>query len=95
MSYTVCFVSFLRGSPVVSSEDVDTIRHCLESHGFTANSVYKNRLVLDFSGTASDVHEAFHSESSRAVGITSDFCHPRCPLGCRRVYAKLKRKRLA
>jgi subtilase family serine protease len=46
----------------LASEDIDTIRHWLESHGFTVNAVYKNRLVLDFSGTAMQVREAFHTE---------------------------------
>ena len=34
----------------------------LKSHGFTINRVYANGLVIDFSGNASQVHGAFHTE---------------------------------
>jgi len=42
--------------------DIKTITGWLRSHGFTVNSVYPNRLVIDFSGTAGQVREAFHTE---------------------------------
>src|SRR5437660_7448427 len=46
----------------VTQQDVDAIEQWLESHGFTVNSVYPNRMMIDFSGTAGQVREAFHTE---------------------------------
>src|SRR5208282_4251405 len=34
----------------------------LESRGFTVNLVYPSRVLIDFSGTAGQVHEAVHTE---------------------------------
>jgi subtilase family serine protease len=45
-----------------SSNDIDTITSWLESHGFTINQVYPNRTLIDFSGNAGEVREAFHIE---------------------------------
>ena len=42
--------------------DLDQIVSWLQAHGFTVNTVYPNGLVIDFSGTASQVREAFHTE---------------------------------
>ena len=42
-----------------------TIRGWLRSHGFTVNVVYPNGVVIDFSGTAGQVREAFHTEIHR------------------------------
>ena len=50
-----------------NSQDVSAIRGWLESHGFTVNQAYKSGLVLDFSGTARQVREAFHTEIHRLV----------------------------
>ena len=46
----------------VAQQDLDTLTRWLESHGFSVNLVYPNRMVIDFSGTAGQVREAFHTE---------------------------------
>ncbi len=45
--------------------DISAITNWLESHGFTVNSVYPNGMVIDFSGTASQVQTAFHTAIHR------------------------------
>jgi subtilase family serine protease len=45
----------------LADSDVQTITGWLESHGFVINSVYPNRMVIDFSGTAGQVRSAFHT----------------------------------
>ena len=45
----------------LAQDDMDTITYWLESHGFTV-SAYPNRLLIDFSGTAGQVRDAFHTE---------------------------------
>jgi subtilase family serine protease len=42
--------------------DIDTITTWLESHGFTVECVYANGVMIDFSGSAGQVREAFHTE---------------------------------
>jgi subtilase family serine protease len=44
-----------------AQEDVDKIKAWLESHGFTVNVVYPSGMVIDFTGTAAQVREAFHT----------------------------------
>jgi subtilase family serine protease len=46
----------------VAQEDLSAIRSWLESHGFTVNVVYPNGMLIDFSGTAGQVRDAFHTE---------------------------------
>jgi subtilase family serine protease len=46
----------------LAQQDLDTITHWLESHGFTVGYVYPNRQVIDFSGTAGQIREAFYTE---------------------------------
>jgi subtilase family serine protease len=46
----------------LAQADLDTISGWLRSHGFTVNSVYPNGLVIDFSGTAGQVNDTFHTE---------------------------------
>jgi hypothetical protein len=46
----------------VAPSDIDTIGGWLSEHGFTVDSVYTNRLVIDFSGTAGQIRTAFHTE---------------------------------
>ena len=46
----------------VAQQDVDAIERWLQSHGFTVNLVYPNRMMIDFSGTAGQLREAFHTE---------------------------------
>jgi hypothetical protein len=45
-----------------SQEDVATITNWLQSHGFRVNAVYPSRMVIDFSGNAGQVKEAFRTE---------------------------------
>ncbi len=46
----------------LAQEDLDTVTGWLQSHGFTVGYVYPNRQVIDFSGTAGEIREAFHTE---------------------------------
>ncbi len=46
----------------VASKDVSTITSWLSSHGFKVNLVSTSRMVIDFSGTAGQVRDAFHAE---------------------------------
>lgn len=46
----------------VAQTDIDTITSWLQSQGFTVNQVYPNKMTIDFSGTASQVHQAFRTE---------------------------------
>ena len=42
--------------------DIDAVQSWLTSQGFTVNSVYPNKLQIDFSGTAGTVSRAFHTQ---------------------------------
>jgi subtilase family serine protease len=46
----------------VGSEDLVTVTSWLESHGFQVNGVSHSGMLIDFSGTAGSVREAFHTE---------------------------------
>src|SRR5208282_4918667 len=46
----------------LADQDLAQITGWLKSHGFSVNAVYPNRVVIDFSGTAGEVREAFHTE---------------------------------
>src|SRR5580704_8541781 len=46
----------------LAHEDIATVTGWLQSHGFSVNTVYPNRTVMDFSGTAGQVRQAFHTE---------------------------------
>ncbi len=46
----------------LAQKDLAAITRWLESHGFTVNLIYPSRVLIDFSGTAGQVGEAFHSE---------------------------------
>ena len=45
-----------------SEQDIQTITSWLESHGFQVNRVANGRVTIEFSGTASQVKDAFHTE---------------------------------
>ena len=45
--------------------DVAVLQQWLTSHGFAVNRLYKSGLVLDFSGTAAQIRETFHTEIHR------------------------------
>ncbi len=51
----------------LASQDLEVIQTWLKSHGFSVNRVYSNGLVIDFSGTAAEVRQAFHTEIHRLV----------------------------
>jgi subtilase family serine protease len=44
-----------------AQEDIDKVTAWLESRGFTVNVVYPSGMTIDFSGTAAQVREAFHT----------------------------------
>ena len=46
----------------LAQQDLETITHWLEAHGFTVNVVYPSGMLIDFSGTAAQVRAAFHTE---------------------------------
>jgi subtilase family serine protease len=46
----------------LAKQDLDTITGWLESRGFKVNVVYPSKMAIDFSGTAGQVKNAFHSE---------------------------------
>ena len=47
--------------------DLEAVQSWLVSQGFTVNRVYANALVIDFSGSAAQVHAAFHTEIHNLV----------------------------
>ena len=49
----------------VAKQDRETIERWLESHGLKVNVDYPNGILIDFSGTAGQVREAFHTEIHR------------------------------
>ena len=49
----------------LAGQDINTITRWLKSHGFSVNTVYPNRFVIDFSGTAGQARQAFHTELHR------------------------------
>jgi subtilase family serine protease len=46
----------------LAQQDLDTITRWLQSHGLVVNKIYPGGMVIDFSGTAGQVHEAFRTE---------------------------------
>lgn len=46
----------------LSQQDIDTVTGWLRQQGFTVGYVYPNRMVIDFSGTAGQIRDAFHTE---------------------------------
>ncbi|MGA2002498.1 MAG: protease pro-enzyme activation domain-containing protein [Terriglobales bacterium] len=51
----------------LAAQDRQTIQRWLESHGFAINRAYQNGLIVDFSGTAGQVRDAFHTEIHNLV----------------------------
>jgi len=49
----------------LSKQDLDAITHWLELHHFSINVVYPSGVLIDFSGTAGQVREAFQTEIHR------------------------------
>jgi subtilase family serine protease len=50
-----------------SEQDVQTVTKWLEGHGFTVNVVYRANGVIDFSGRAGSIRDAFHTEIHNLV----------------------------
>jgi predicted RNA-binding protein with TRAM domain len=48
-----------------ATQDIQTITQWLESYGFLVNRVSNGRTVIEFSGTAGQVRDAFHTEIHR------------------------------
>ncbi len=48
-----------------ADQDIQKIRSWLESHGLQVNKVAKGRMTVEFSGTAEQLKEAFHTEIHR------------------------------
>ncbi|MGO9776743.1 MAG: protease pro-enzyme activation domain-containing protein [Terracidiphilus sp.] len=46
----------------VAQADIDQVTGWLTSHGLTVNTVYPNKMLIDFSGSAAQVREAFGIE---------------------------------
>ncbi|HWJ46436.1 MAG TPA: protease pro-enzyme activation domain-containing protein, partial [Candidatus Udaeobacter sp.] len=46
----------------VAQQDIDAVTGWLRSQGFAVGHVYPNRMVIDFSGTAGQIRNAFHTE---------------------------------
>jgi hypothetical protein len=46
----------------LAGEDIQTVTGWLKSHGFSVDVVYPNGFVVDFSGTADQVRQTFHTE---------------------------------
>jgi uncharacterized membrane protein len=67
----------------VAAKDRDTIKSWLQSHGLTVNVDYPNGLLIDFSGTAAQVREAFHTEihnlEVKGVAHISNMSDPEIP----------------
>ena len=53
----------------LAKQDLDTITRWLESHGFRVNLIYPSGMVIDFSGTAGQVREAFDRAQAAHVCV--------------------------
>lgn len=49
----------------VADEDIQTVSSWLVSHGFTVSRVSSSRMFIEFSGSAAEVRDAFHTEIRR------------------------------
>jgi subtilase family serine protease len=67
----------------LADSDVRTVTGWLESQGFTVNSVYPNAMVIDFSGNAGLVRQAFHTSihnlNVNGVHHIANFSDPQIP----------------
>jgi hypothetical protein len=51
----------------VTSAGISSVTNWLESQGFTVNLVYPNQMLIDFTGSAGQVRQAFHTEIHHLV----------------------------
>lgn len=67
----------------VAKSDVDTVSAWLTSHGFTVHGAQSSGTVVDFSGTAGMIREAFHTEihnlDVNGVAHFANMSDPRIP----------------
>jgi subtilase family serine protease len=67
----------------LAQEDLNAITTWLQSHGFQVNVVYPSGMVIDFSGSAGQVREAFRSEihnlEARGVKHIANMSDPQIP----------------
>lgn len=67
----------------VAQQDIDAITGWLRSQGFTVGHVYPNHMVIDFSGTAGQIRQAFqteiHSLSVRGKQHIANMSDPHIP----------------
>jgi len=67
----------------LAESDIQAITRWLQSQGFTVNTVYPSRMVIDFSGNAGDVRRAFHTSihnlSVNGVHHIANFNDPQIP----------------
>lgn len=75
----------------VASEDSATVTRWLQSHGFTVNGMTPSGMLIDFSGTAAQVSEAFHTELHHylveGVSHIANASNPQIPTALRPVVA--------
>jgi subtilase family serine protease len=66
-----------------AESDIASVIAWLQSHGFTVNGVSAGRTMIDFSGTAAQVQQAFHTEmhrlSVRGASHIANMSNPRIP----------------
>jgi subtilase family serine protease len=63
-----------------AQSDVSAVTSWLESQGFTVNVVYANNMFIDFSGTATQVEAAFHTQlRTYEVNGVTHFANDRDP----------------
>jgi subtilase family serine protease len=48
----------------IADADIAAVKSWLTSQGFTVNGVYPNKMQIDFSGTAGQVRQAFHTQEN-------------------------------
>jgi len=67
----------------LSKQDLDALARWLQSHGFKVNVIYPSGMVIDFSGTARQVREAFQTEihhlEVNGVNHIANMSDPRIP----------------
>lgn len=78
-----------------ASQDVTTIKSWLQSHGFQVNSVSAGQTAIDFSGTAGQVQQAFHTAIHRYVLASgkehfANATNPEIPVALAQVVAGVK-----
>jgi subtilase family serine protease len=66
-----------------AASDIQAISGWLQQHGFTVNTLYPNRMVIDFSGTAGLIRTAFRTEihnlSVNGVAHFANMADPQIP----------------